>query len=199
MPRRKGSKHPPSALGQGGTISRGTAYGLKKRRALEAELEAMRAALYRVSPAELDALRISGTLSPSTAFCSDVAAAEILRLRRAVEGEPAPGTNHPPRPLSTQRVARLAQAQRILTLALACESRALTANDREAAATAGALLGKADALLVATLGLDPPELDVVGDYRRAIAEHALRTRAANAAQPSSQAAPSADRASASES
>ncbi len=153
MPRR-GQRHASGAKGTNGSIARGSRYGLAKRRELAADLERMRAALYSVGPAELDALRTSGTLSDSTAFCADVAAAEILRLRRAVEGEPAPGDEHPPRPLSAQRVARLGRAQRLLTLALACQARALTADDREAAATAGALLAKADALLVDTLKLD---------------------------------------------
>lgn len=151
MPRR-GQCHAPAALGPNGSIARGTRYGKAKRAALEAEVARMHAALYSVAPAELGALRLSGTLSEPTAFCADVAAAEIVRLRRAVEGEGPDG--QAARPLSAQRVARLHRAQRILTLGLAFQARALQADDREAAATAGALLAKADALLVATLGLE---------------------------------------------
>lgn len=169
MPRR-GQQHSPEALER---IARGTRWGMAKRAQLQAELDRMRAALYAVGPADLDALRTSGLLSDSTAFCADVAAAEVLRLRRAVEGEPSPVDGQVPRPLSAQRVARLGRAQRLLTLGLACQARALTAGDRESAATAGQLLAKADALLVDTLGLET-EVDALGldDYRAALAGRA---------------------------
>jgi len=60
----------------------------------------------------------------------------------------------PPRPLSPQRVARLGHAQRLLTLGIALELRALTADDREAASSAGTLIRAADSIITDTLGMD---------------------------------------------
>jgi len=153
MPRR-GQRHAPAAKGANGSIARGTRYGLAKRRELETEVARLRAALYSPGPAELDAYRRSGLGGPATALAADVAAATILRLRRAVEGEPPPGSMHPTRPLSPQRDARLGHAQRLLTLGIALEMRALTADDREAASSAGTLIRAADSIITDTLGMD---------------------------------------------
>ncbi|TMA25406.1 MAG: hypothetical protein E6J87_22820 [Deltaproteobacteria bacterium] len=155
MPRR-GQLHAPGTKGPNGSIARGTRFGLAKRRALEAERDRLLDALYSTAgPSEIEAYRRSGiTISPATTLAADVAAATILRLRRAVEGERAPGAEHPPRPLSPQRVARLGHAQRLLTLGIALELRALTADDREAASSAGTLIRAADAIITDTLGMD---------------------------------------------
>ncbi|MCH7707317.1 MAG: hypothetical protein IH884_02440 [Myxococcales bacterium] len=156
----KGTRHDAKALGPGGSIARGSRYGKSKRKKLEEQVRQLRAALFETSPAEIVALREGGLLSKSVEFYVAVAAGEIVRLRRAVEGEPVPdadGTLHPPHPLSAQRISRLGRAQRLLTLGLALEARALLNDDRESASTAGTLIAKADLILVATLGLDPPE------------------------------------------
>ena len=156
----KGELQPEEAKGPNGTISRGTRFALRKRKWLAEENARLLRALHAPSPAEIVALREGGLLSESVAFYADVAAGEIARLRRAVEGEPVPdadGVMHPPHPLSAQRISRLGRAQRLLTLGLALEARALLQDDREAASSAGTLIGKADMILVDTLGLDPPE------------------------------------------
>ena len=155
MPRR-GQLHAPGTKGPNGSIARGTRFGLAKRRALEAERDRLLDALYSTAgPSEIEAYRRSGiTISPATTLAADVAAATILRLRRAVEGERAPGAEHPPRPLSPQRVARLGHAQRLLTLGIALELRALTADDREAPSSAGTLIRAADSIITDTLGMD---------------------------------------------
>jgi hypothetical protein len=147
----KGSKHTPEARAR---IAHGTRRAIARRAWLEEERQRLLSALYAVAPAELEAYRRSGVLSDAVAFCCDVASAEIARLRRAVEGEPSPIDGRPPHPLSAQRVARLGIAQRALSLALACQARALVSDDREAAATAGQLLAKADAIITATIGMD---------------------------------------------
>ncbi len=156
----KGELQPESAKGRNGTIARGTRYALRKRAWLAEENARLLRALHAPSPAEIVALREGGLLTEATAFYADCAAGEITRLRRAVEGEPVPdadGSLHPPHPLSAQRLARLGRAQRLLTLGLVLEARALLNDDRESASTAGTLIAKADMILVDTLGLDPPE------------------------------------------
>src|SRR5262245_57162210 len=135
MPR-KGQTQPSSALGPNGSIARGTRFGLRKRQELEQQNDRLMAALYSPGPNEIEAYRRLGIASPAVELAMDVAAAPMLRLRRAVEGEPtADGTV--PRPLSPQRDARLVHAQRLLTLGIALELRALTSEDREAASSAG--------------------------------------------------------------
>jgi hypothetical protein len=151
---RRGQRHATGARGPNGSIARGTRYGLAKRRELEEQNAQLIAALYSAGPSELDAYRQSGVTGPATALAADVAAATILRLRRAVEGEPAPGADHPSRPLSPQRDARLGHAQRLLTLGIALELRALSADDREAASSAGTLIRAADSIITDTLGMD---------------------------------------------
>lgn len=185
MPRR-GQRHASAAKGANGSIARGTRYGLAKRRELEAQNAQLLAALYSAAPSELDAFRQSGVTGPTTALALDVAAATILRLRRAVEGEPAPGSAHPPRQLSPQRDARLGHAQRLLTLGIALELRALTADDREAASSAGTLIRAADSIITDTLGM---ELEVeVPNLREYLAQrreaHATGAGETNGAGPS---------------
>src|ERR1700741_3086332 len=107
MPR-KGQRQPPHATGPNGTISVGKRYGFRKRAALEAEHERVLEALFSPGASEIEAFRRSGAaVSDSTALAMDFAAAPTLRLRRAIEGEPAPPSGPPPHPLSPQRVARL--------------------------------------------------------------------------------------------
>ncbi len=190
MPRR-GQHHSPAALGPGGSISRGTRFGQRKVKALEAQNAQLLAALYSAGPSEIEAYRRTGVpSSPSVMLAADVAAATITRLRRAVEGEPAPGAHHPPRPLSPQRVARLGHAQRLLTLGIALELRALTADDREAASSAGTLIRAADSIITDTLGMDlEAEVQSLAAYLAARREApATAASAANGSTPEPQAA-----------
>ena len=138
MPK-KGQKHAPEALGPDGTISRGTQYGKKKVRILEEQVRALRAALATMTPRDIDLLRESGTLPESKSDLADVAAAEVLRLRRAAEGEPGSESF---RPLAEGQAAALRVAQRHLLLGLCEQARALQKDDGESASRAGAQLGK---------------------------------------------------------
>lgn len=81
-----------------------------------------------------------------------------------MEGEPGPD-GRVARPLSAQRVARLDHAQRLLTLGIALELRALSSDDRECASSAGTLIRAADSIITDTLGMDlEAEVPSLRDY-----------------------------------
>jgi hypothetical protein len=159
----KGHKHALDALGPGGSISRGTQYGKKKVRILEEQVRTLKAALYAVAPRDIAILRESGTLPESKRELADVAAAEVLRLRRAAEGEPGSSSY---RPLAEGQAAALRVAERHLLLGLCEQARALQSDDGESASRAGAQFSKFLAVLKDSIGLGPREVDVpdLGTY-----------------------------------
>ncbi len=159
----KGTRHDAKALGPGGSIARGSRYGKAKRKFLEARVIELEAALYATTPRDLQLLRQSGALTDSTRAYGVVAAATVLRLRRAAEGLEGSTTY---RPLTEQRVALLEVAERILLLALCESARALTASDGEAAARAGTLYSKFAQLVEKAIGLNAMEAEVpsLSDY-----------------------------------
>ncbi len=156
MPK-KGQRHAAEALGPGGTISRGTEYGKKKVKILEEQVRALKAALFSVTPRDIAILRESGTLPESKRELADVAAGEVLRLRRSAEGEPGSDSY---RPLAEGQAAALRVAERHLLLGLCEQARALQKDDGESASRAGAQFGKFLAVVKDAIGLGPRELDV---------------------------------------
>jgi hypothetical protein len=168
----KGHKHAAEALGPGGTISRGTKYGVAKRRWLEKRVRELEAALYAITPRDLALLRESGAMSEAIQRHADVAAAEVLRLRRSAEGEPdTPGY----RPLSEGQAAALRVAERDLLLGLCEQARAITADDGDAASRAVGMLSKYLAVVKDAIGLGPREVEVpdLADY---LASRAAKNR-----------------------
>ena len=111
----KGHPHDPRALGPGGSIARGTRYGKRKVKFLEQRVLDLEAALYAVTPRDLALLQRSGAMPQRLRPYADVAAAEVLRLRRAAEGDPGSPGYHP---LAEGQAAALRVAERHLLLGL---------------------------------------------------------------------------------